>query len=253
MLPKFRFSLVVCLLTVFVSARANDKEAPADHGGGADKASSSAEATAEEEAPPEPGTLVVRESPAEIMIPSKIWDLIYADEKSKPRVVFAPVKLQMKERNPGILTQEEVIIQFPRGGGEVDLSQFVTEKRGSFFVNFTFEKGGAPESSYVFFVSRNRKRKVDGMILGSGCKSFYDVKTYLGKTDKQGGILVNTTRLRHLSVLGGSFVFANVTGKEVRLAQVSFKDSKNPKYFCEVKSTPSQKSEEAKDESAEGL
>jgi hypothetical protein len=253
MFLKTYWVILFGILMIAVTARANEHESAGsgeEHGGGAQHA----EAAVEEEAAPEPGALIIRESPAEIMIPSRIWDLIYSDEKNKPRVVFSPVRLQMKERNSGVLTQENINIQFPRGGGEVDLAQFVTDKRGSFFVNFKFENGNTPESSYVFFVSRNRKRRVDGSILGSGCKSFHEIKNYLGKVDKEGGILVNTTRLRHLSVLGGSFVFANVTGKEVRLAQISFKDSKNPKYFCDaVQSTDSKNSEEASDESIEGL
>ena len=203
----------------------------------------------------EPGTILVRESPEEVMIPSQIWDLIYTEEKNKPSVIFVPIKVQLSEKNPGVLSKEEVSVQFPRGGGEIDLSQFVTsEKRGSFFVRFLFDKKANPEKSFVYFVSRNRKRKVNGEILGSGCKSFVDIKKFLTKSEKSGGILVNTTRLRHLSVLGGTFVFANVIGKEVRLSQVTFKDTKNSKYFCASKiENKSVKSGDPNSESAESL
>ncbi len=199
----------------------------------------------------EPGAIQVRQSPDEIMIPGSIWEHIYSDEKNKPHLTFVPLRVQMREKNPGVLSQEVSVIQLPRGGGEIDLSHFVKDKKGSFFVQFTFDKNVSPEKSFVYFVSRNRKRKVDGEILGSGCKSYYDIKKYIAKTDKAGGILLNTTRLRHLSVLGGTFIFANVIGKEVRLSQVTFTDSKNAKYFCDTKAEvkPEAKSEsEAKSE-----
>lgn len=200
----------------------------------------------------EPGAIQVRETPSEVMIPSSIWDHIYSDPQSKPHLTFVPLKIQLKEKNPGILSKEEIVIQLPRGGGEIDLSQFVKTKQGSFFVQFLFDQKVSAEKSFIYFVSRNRKRKVDGEILGSGCKSYFDVKQYLTKAEKTGGLLLNTTRLRHLSVLGGTFVFAHVIGKEVRLSQVTFRDSKNLKYFCESRPGANSKNNSEKPESKAG-
>lgn len=196
----------------------------------------------------EPGAIQVRETPSEVMIPSSLWEQIYSDPQSKPHLTFVPLKVQLKEKNSGILTKEEIVIQLPRGGGEIDLAQFVKTKQGSFYVKFYFDQKVSAEKSFVYFVSRNRKRRVDGELLGSGCRSYFDVKNYLTKSEKTGGLLLNTTRLRHLSVLGGTFVFAHVIGKEVRLSQITFKDSKNPKYFCESKPGGNSKNNDEKAE-----
>jgi hypothetical protein len=162
--------------------------------------------------------------------------------------------IELKEKNPGVLREKDISIQFPRGGGEVDLAQYVNDKQGSFFLRFDFEKANNMEiNQKIFFISQNRKRKLDGIIHGSGCKSFFNVKAYVSKMNDKEGILLNTTQLRHLSVLGGTFLFANVGPHEIRMAQITFKDSKHPQYFCEPtpKKTPAEK--EMTDESAESL
>jgi hypothetical protein len=43
---------------------------------------------------------------------------------------------------------------------------------------------------------------------------------------------VNKTRNRHLTLLGGTFVFSVNDGKQMRISQVTFTDSRNPEYFC---------------------
>lgn len=199
--------------------------------------------------------VLIHETPQDLKVPAAVWDLL--SEQPAPRLVFVPLRVELIEKTPGVLSRKTLEFQMPRGGGEVDLSHYVKEKQGSFYVDFDFVKNVLPENLRVFFISQNRKRKLDGVIHGSGCKSFYDVKNHLLKSSKNGGLLVNTTRMRHLSVLGGTFLFAANVGKEVHLTQVTFKDSKNRKYFCDPKSakSPSVKNgeKEMNDESAEGL
>lgn len=223
-----RLSKALCYWLLLFSLAAGANSDSAEHG-------SSTAVTPVEDEPPlveEKGTISVHEAPGEVLIPSKIWDIVFHGEQVKPRLIFVPIRLRLKQKNPEILSQELLTFQFPRGGGELDLSQFVRDKRGSFYVDFEFEHDKSPETSYVFFVSHSRKRKVENEIWGSGCRSFYQIGNYLKMVGKKGGLLVNTTRFRHLSVLGGSFVFVNITGKEVRLAQITFKDSKNSQFFC---------------------
>lgn len=196
----------------------------------------------------------VTESPEDLMVPSEVWDLL--SEEEKPHLVFVPMAVQLVEKTPGVLKEKDITFQFPRGGGAIDLSRYVNDIQGSFYVKFEFEP--LPEAieatQKIYFISQNRKRKLDGEILGSGCNSFFDVKPYVTSVNAKSGILVNTTRMRHLSVLGGTFLFANVSGKNIRLAQVTFTDKKevNSKYFCEHVSKIST-SGKGSDEPAESL
>lgn len=167
----------------------------------------------------------------DIKVPSSIWSHIVTDKR--PNLVFSSIKVILTEKTKGVLSQPQVKIQFPRGGGEVDLSKYVTDKQGTFFVQFELEEEVSNEFFYLFFVSQNKKRKLENQIYGSGCKNYYDIKKYFLDVNGKNGIEVNTTRNRHLSVLGGNFIFASVVGKDIKLTQVTFSDSNNSEYFCE--------------------
>jgi hypothetical protein len=184
-----------------------------------------------ESAPVDYTEMRIIDSPEEIKVPISLWNLL--SEEARPTLIFVPVAVILTEKNPGVLKQSPVKIVFPRGGGAVDLAQFINNKQGSFYVKFEFEQDSPKEAQgFIFFVSQARKRKIDGEVFGSGCKKFMDIHKGLALASKSQGILVNTTRSRHLSVLGGNFIFASVLRKEIRLAQVSFKDSSHPEYFC---------------------
>ena len=185
-------------------------------------------------------TIHITESPDEIQIPSRIFDLINP-QNLKINLVFVPVTLILKEKNPGILKKPELRIEYPRGGGTLDLSQWLTGRQGSFYVRFEFDEGSGHDGKKTFFVSRVRKRRVENEILGSGCRKFMEIQSALNRSAKSEGLLVNTTHQRHLAVLGGSFVFTSLQGKELRLSQVSFIDRTQSQYFC----SPAEKSEKS--------
>jgi hypothetical protein len=178
--------------------------------------------------------------PKDIKIPVTIWDHLTLDKK--PNLIYNPVTVVLNEKNKGVLSDEEIKILLPSGGGEIDLSSYLTGKNGTFFVRFEFPYDINPDFFHVFFVSQNRKRKLDGELIGSGCKEYFDIKKYFLKTNSK-GIEVNTTRSRHLSVLGGHVVFFQQDAKNINLTQVTFTDSTKPEFFCERK----------KDEPAESL
>ncbi len=164
----------------------------------------------------------------DIKIPIQIWDQ-FGSVGGKDGITFAPLKVRLVEKTPDILVEPEVEVKFPRGGGEIDLSNFVKNKSGTFRVFFDLEDVAADDKMKVYFISRARKRKIDGQVWGAGCNKYMDIKKYiLGKGQKE-GIEVNTTRFRHDSVLGGTFFFAN--GNQV--TQVTFRDSQQSHLFCD--------------------
>ncbi len=190
--------------------------------------------------------------PDDIRIPSKVWNRI--EQYSKPEneipvaqnneederfvnknsILFIPITVVLHESNPEVLETEEIRIALPRGGGKIDLSEYLGSKVGSFFVRFEFPKESPLRNIQSFFISQARKRKIDGEIHGAGCNKFMDITSYVAKENAGAGIKVNTTRDRHSTVLGGHFIFAGKKDIHTFLAQVSFIDSKNPHLFCDA-------------------
>lgn len=165
----------------------------------------------------------------DVQIPISIWNQFGA-VGGKNAIVFTTVTVRLKEKNPGVLIDSEIIFKFPRGGGEIDFSKYVkAESAGTFYVFFEFDEIPVKEKQKAYFVSQARKRKIDDDVWGAGCNKYMDIKNFIYGPGLKTGIEVNTTRNRHLSVLGGTFFFAN----DNKVAQVSFKDSTQAQLMCE--------------------
>lgn len=192
----------------------------------------------------------------DIRIPSKAWDLLEfknpegsaghgappaeghssapSSESSTANnaVVFSEITVILAQKNSGIIKGEAVKISLPKGGGNIDLSQYITGKKGSFYVGFEYPAFEAASAKKVVFVSGTRKRKIGGQIFGSGCNQYFDISDKFLKEMKGEGLKVNTTQERYLSVLGGTFLFSAKKDNEVHLTQVTFTNSQFPSLFC---------------------
>jgi hypothetical protein len=180
----------------------------------------------------------------DIQLPQKVWTFIAGEEspvegavlKTTTGVIaFVPLIVELFEKSPGVLVSPQIRIRFPNGGGALDLSRYLTEVDGSFFVRVIYDPEMVHENVDAYFVSRTKKRKIDDESWGAGCKSFFQLGGYFAKTLSTTGVLVNKTRLRHLTLLGGTFVFSVNDGKQMRLSQVTFTDARHPEYFCNDK------------------
>lgn len=231
MIVKILLSLccVVCSISLASETAAKKEE----HGAKADEHGGKAEEGHHAEEP-KIRTFPIGDTGPDIKVPTKMWEVIEADQKQKAEqnLTFAPIKVRFVEKNPGVLVDHEFQVELPRGGGEIDLSQFVKDGQGTFRVFFEVEEMKEANDIKVFFISRAKKRKIDGEVWGAGCKKFFDIKSYLEKEGLTKGIEVNTTRSRHLSVLGGTFIFA--AGHQI--SQVTFKDSLQSHLFCGTES-----------------
>lgn len=173
-------------------------------------------------------TYELTETGPDARIPTEIWKKIEVVE-GRDTMTFSLVKVRLVEKTPGVLVDPEVIIQLPRGGGEIDLSKFVRDMQGTFRVFFELEEMTDETKMNAFFVSQARKRRIDGEIWGAGCNKYMDILSFILKDGKTKGIEVNTTRNRHLSVLGGHFFFS----MKNQVTQVTFTDSQQSHLFCE--------------------
>ncbi len=197
--------------------------------------------------------ILITEIPLDLKVPTGIWNLFGGEKKEEKKeekkaeekksesgsgentdaFVFSEIKVHLTEKNPDIVKNGEVVIAFPRGGGEIDLANYLSGRQGSFYVNFEFPEFTDATMKKILFVSHSRKRKIDDQIFGSGCHEFYDVSNRFLKEMTKEGLKVNTTRNRHTSVLGGTFVFAAKKAGQSYLTQVTFTDSQNKNLLCQ--------------------
>lgn len=177
----------------------------------------------------------------DIKVPSKMWDLVEfkgneAHDEHAPKVsrnlIFSDVKVFLVEKNEGIIEGEAVEISLPKGGGNIDLSRFVTNQKGSFYVGFEFPGFEGAKAQKVLFVSATKKRRIGSQVFGAGCNQMFDITDRFLKEMSGEGLKVNTTQDRYLSVLGGTFIFAAQKEHDILLAQVTFQNSQNSFLFC---------------------
>lgn len=176
----------------------------------------------------------------DIKVPAKAWDMIEmktsgASEPALPlrNLVFSEVTVFLVEKNSGIVEGKALKITLPKGGGTIDLSRFITSKRGSFYVGFDFSEFEGATDKKVVFVSGTRKRKIGHEVFGAGCNQFFDITERFFKEMKGEGLRVNTTQERYVSVLGGTFLFAAQKEKNVHVAHVTFRHPQFSPLFCE--------------------
>lgn len=179
-------------------------------------------------------TYEVEDLPRDFQVPSQVWEVtnkVVPPAKSKP-ISYGPISLKFTEKNKGILIEKAIIFKLPSGGGELDLSKVVSGQSGTFFLGFDVPVKDKLVSKKVFFISESRQRKVDSEILGSGCNKVLDLSSSLGQLEFKDLLKLNTTRDRHISVLGGHFLFLLETESSWIVSQVTFYDSGRKDLFC---------------------
>lgn len=212
--------------------------------------------------------IVMPEVIEDFQMPSRIWDEILGiatpvhsannshDEKNKgsadehggggehgggakktaePLITFNKIKVILTEKNPKVLNEKSYSFEFPRGGGFIDLAKYVSDQNGSFYIHFQLPEEDKPDQTKAFFISKSKKRKVENEIWGSGCKTAMEISTFYKKVISQGKFEVNTTRDRHLSLLGGHFILSVNDGKQIKVTQVTFYDSRRLDLMCDNK------------------
>ncbi len=196
-----------------------------------------------------PIKIAVDEIPDDIRVPVQMWDDVETDQvglgekkierpdddsgMNRNTILFSPVTVILKEHNSDVLEHSQIRIELPRGGGKIDLSKYMGDRPGSFFVQFEWPEWVEAGELRSFYVSRSRKRKLDGEIHGVGCNKYLEITSLIKKNNEKMGLKVNTTRDRHTTALAGHFIFSNKMGRQIFLTQVTFIDSKNAGLLCE--------------------
>lgn len=182
------------------------------------------------------------ELPTDFKIPAKIWELIEfipaiksGAESSNRGIFYSSIKVYLTEKNTHIIKSPAFVIDFPRGGGAVDLANYLTGDPGTFFIGFELpEEFNEGKNLKVLYLSHARMRKIDDRVYGAGCNKYFDITNKFMQMMNTEGIKANTTRQRHVSLLAGHYIFSIVKESQVFLTQVSIQDSRYKNLLCEV-------------------
>ena len=224
-------SILIFTLLFVLHLQANE----GGHGGGAEP---HVAAHVEEEMDPDTYGIDVRDTPIDFKIPAKLWDLILGKdgkkEKDEPLIVWLPVKVYFNSKSAGIFSHEKIVYNLPRGGGTIDLAKNAEGDRGTFLLKFGLGEFSNLNGTKVFFLSNAKKKRIDSEIYGAGCNVYFDITSSFLKAQAAGGIKFNITSARHVSSLGGHFIFVQLEKDKVFLSQVEFTDSKNREQLCKI-------------------
>ncbi|RME18129.1 MAG: hypothetical protein D6797_01045 [Bdellovibrio sp.] len=147
---------------------------------------------------------------------------------------FLPVKIFLEPLHKGVLySSKPYLIELIRDDSLIDLSHFVSSKRGSFRIRFALEDRVSLEHFYIFYVSGAKKRTIDGREFGMGCQSFSEISKFFKKELLKEGLETNTTKGRHLALLAGTYILVAPENEEYKMIAFSIYDSRYPDWQCE--------------------
>lgn len=190
----------------------------------------------------------------DVSLPPKLWEELESvyrplaldltqktetDSKAKLEIPtdFFAFHVYLVEKTKGVLKKGNVDLQFGKGGGVLNLEDFVNdEKRGTFYLglqpNITYEKSDVFK---VFYLSNAKKVKIDGEEFGSGCGHYLEITDFYGKAMKTDGLLLNTSGARYVSQLVGSYFMAVSVKGKLNLSQLTILDSRHKNQHCNWK------------------
>jgi len=205
--------------------------------------------------PAKPQLLKMPTMNQDVFLPTKLWEELEAQYKplifdksaveeregskaklETPREFFT-FHIYLKEKTPGVLAHENGYdLIYTSTGGALDFSEFLNDKKGSFYFGFRpeiqLEKG---DEFKVFYLSNAKISDIGGEAHGAGCDKYLDISNYMNSKMTKEGILLNTTGGRHVSLMAGTFFFATSLKGKLYLSQLTVKDSRFKKLHCSWK------------------
>ncbi len=153
-------------------------------------------------------------------------------EAKSPTTAMEPLKVYLIERNKGVLKGQNIALSFVAGGGQLDLSEYTSNLKGSYSVAFEFMPEVEKGETRVFFLSNSVLRKMSGATIGSGCNTYFELTKSFGQAMKRDGFLVNTSDQRDVSALAGTYVFAQTIDDKIHMATLVIKDDSHRALQC---------------------
>jgi len=157
------------------------------------------------------------------------------DAKTKIEVPkdFFGFRVQLAEKNKDVLTKEKVILQYDKGGGFLDLADYVTDIKGTFYLKWSPSLELDNQKIHVFYLSNAKKFRIGEDPHGVGCGKYLEITSYWNKEMSHEGIKLNTTSGRYVHVLAGTYFFALTLNNKLYLSQLTIKDSRFRERMCQ--------------------
>ncbi len=154
--------------------------------------------------------------------------------KKRPPTDSFPLTVELTEKTEGVLGKKNFILQYPLGGGILELSQFVSERpQGSFYLRIKWDEKQWPMKYFkAYFVSRSKMKTMDGKVFGSGCDHFFNLTEYFKSSMKGQGFFLNTNNLRHISLIAGIYYFNVFKDGKIYWSSLEIIDSRHRELLC---------------------
>jgi hypothetical protein len=163
---------------------------------------------------------------------------ILPDEELTARIPreFLDVDIYLRQAATGTLV-DHTHFTLPRGGGEIDLKNYVRGKKGSFYLTYKVRHSHTPDAPikdlHVYFSSETKIRNIDGEDYGVGCQKYLDVTQKMAAANSGAGLQLNATDHRYLPVVGGVFYFVDFDPeRKIFLGAIRLIDSRYPEDSC---------------------
>ena len=164
---------------------------------------------------------------------------VLTDEELLSRIPreYLDIEIYLRADAPGVLSNNTKFL-LPRGGGEIDLKDYVRGKKGYFYLVTNVKRTNQPSKKIdkflVYFLSETKSRKILGDKFGSGCRKYMDITKIMLGANSRGGLQLNVTDLRYLPVIGGTFYFVNFDPeRKIYLGALRVTDTRYSDFFCE--------------------
>lgn len=179
--------------------------------------------------------LDLRAAPADLRVPNLIGEEI---EKLAATVSYAPVEVRLLEETPGALRHRNLQMVFAKGGGNLDLADYVDNSVASDFV-FALAVPDFAHSvkAKLLFISNARPRQLGGVRYGADCDNILELSSYYRQTLSQSGLRVTTRRDLYVNLIVGSYVVFYETEGAWHLTQLTVFDSRREDMQCRSNST----------------
>ena len=179
----------------------------------------------------------VQEIAVEQKIPKELMKNIENEYKAEfktmmPIYSFVPLQVLFSGHSENVLKSKTVQYNFPKGGGSVDLKNLVVDE-GSFFMSFPTEQfDQTNELVHLYYISNSPITKIGAEHFGMGCGKWVDLKSDFKKLQNNEFLKLNTSDLRYLKVLAGTYVFVFRQTKNIYMTQLTVTDSRYLGELC---------------------
>lgn len=150
---------------------------------------------------------------------------------------FLDVDILLKESSHGVLS-DNVEFKLPRGGGEIDLKNYVKGPKGSFYLAYRSRRAQGKvadtKALHVYFLSEAKERMIDHEKFGVGCQKYMDITDLMAKANSDDGLQLNATDHRYVPVITGVLYFVDFDAeRKIFISAVRIFDSRYPEETCQ--------------------